>query len=465
MAKMNDTKRQRRVLLVCNDVVGERMAGPGIRYWEFARVLSRFFDVTLAVPPFVEMDAPSCEPDFPARVVVCQRGAELQALAADAEVIVTLGIVLSVYPFLMHAGKPLVLDMYVPFILEGLQKYADRPMEERTSFHEGYRGAHTRQIRAADFMICASEKQRDYWLGMLSALGRINPYTHHDDETLYQLIDVVPFGLPATSPRHTRQVLKGVYKTIAMDDRVILWGGGIWNWFDAPTLVRAMALISQQRTDVKLFFMGIERPNPALARMQAVDDTLALSKELDLHDRYVFFNKWVPYDERQNYLLEADIGVSLHQNHVETRFAFRTRFLDYLWASLPIVATEGDVMSEQVQAWGLGRVVAPGDVEGVATALLDLIDTPRLRETYQPRFAQATTRYHWDVVAAPLVNFCANPRLAPDKGYLKEAPIIEAGETPWWSLPGKAWRILARQGTRGLARQAGEYLRWKLGQR
>jgi glycosyltransferase involved in cell wall biosynthesis len=393
---------------------------------------------------------------------VCTKAAELRGLAAEADVIVTLGLAPAVYPFLLQSGKSLVVDLYGPFLLEGLHRYAARPMVERVSLHEGYRRALLQQMRVADFMICADEKQRDYWLGVLSALGRVNPYTHDQGETLYQLIDVVSFGLPAAPPRHTRQVLKGVYKTIGADDKVILWGGGIWEWFDAPTMIKAMSHISRHQPNAKLFFMGIKHPNLAASKMKIVDDAIALSRELCLYDRCVFFNDWVPYQERQNYLLEADVGVSLHRKHLETRFAFRTRFLDYLWTGLPIVATEGDVMSEQVKEWGLGRVVAAGDVEGVTSAILELLNTPGLRETYRPRFAQAAARYRWDVVTAPLVNFCANPRLAPDKAYLEQIPMVEAGETTGWSLPGKAWRALRSQGTSGLMRQVNEYLRWRL---
>ena len=40
------------------------------------------------------------------------------------------------------------------------------------------------------------------------------------------------------------------------------------------------------------------------------------------------------------YLTEADAGVSTHHEHIETTYSFRTRILDYLWASLPIVATD-----------------------------------------------------------------------------------------------------------------------------
>ena len=40
----------------------------------------------------------------------------------------------------------------------------------------------------------------------------------------------------------------------------------------------------------------------------------------------------MPYDERADYLLDADVGVSTHFPHIETEFSFRTRILDYLWA-------------------------------------------------------------------------------------------------------------------------------------
>ena len=39
-----------RVLIVCHDVVGHRMAGPAIRAWEFACCLSEGNQVTLAIP-------------------------------------------------------------------------------------------------------------------------------------------------------------------------------------------------------------------------------------------------------------------------------------------------------------------------------------------------------------------------------------------------------------------------------
>jgi glycosyltransferase involved in cell wall biosynthesis len=421
------------VLLITSDVVGERMAGPGIRFWEFARVLISHCQVTVAVPPFLEVAEPAPVPDFPAPVHICRRTEELRQLVAGADVIVTLGAVLLVYPFLAQTGKPLVVDAYDPFMFAGLEQYSGAAHAKRLAVHENYRRALLLSMQAADLVICASDKQRDYWLGMLSALGRVNPHTHDDDPTLRRLIQVVPFGLPNAPPRHTSSVLKGVYPGIGPGDKVVLWGGGIWNWYDAPTAVRAMARIAARRSDVKLFFMGTERPNPMIRKTAAVDEAVALSRRLGLMEKCIIFNDWVPYADRQNYLLEADIGLSLHRDIAENRFAFRTRFMDYLWAGLPIVATEGDVLSDLVRESGLGRLVAPGDEEAAAAAILELLDEPNLRGAYESRFAAVAPGYHWDVVTQPLVAFCSEPRLAPDKEYLKTLAV---------TLTPKQWKLM-----------------------
>ncbi|MBI1877806.1 MAG: glycosyltransferase [Chloroflexi bacterium] len=414
---MTHLKKSRRVLLICNDVIGQNMTGPAIRYWEFARVLSQYFTVTLAIPPFVQAaSAPEMlNPNF--EVKLCQTQAELQALTHTTDVIISVGANLSLYPFLAQTSKPLVMDMYIPFMLEDLQKYADRSVNERNILHQASRSAHTLQIRAADFILCASEKQKDFWLGWLSALGRVNPYTHADDPTLANLIEVVPFGLPCEAPVHQKQVLKGAYKTIAPTDKVILWGGGLWYWLDPFTLIKAVALIARAHPDIKLLFLGANSPNVALTKTESAAKVIKFSQELGLYDRQVFFYDWAPYQERQNYLLEADIGASLHLNHIETRFAFRTRFLDYIWAGLPILTSAGDIMSDEVTRWGLGKVVKNGDAEQVGQALVELLTTPNLRQEYHPRFEQVRQKYEWGTVMTPLIKFCEAPYLAAT--YLK----------------------------------------------
>ena len=452
------------VALILNDVVGKKMAGTGIRYWAFARELSKFVSVKLIVPPFVPMEeaAPDIMDDVQASLCVCSHIDAFRQVLEDCDVIVTSGLVLFYHPFVATLPKPLVLDLYAPFLLESLQRQSENDHLKQITAYDNTLNAMRMQLKSGDFFICAGEKQRDYWLGMLSGLGRINPYTYHQDAGLRRLIDVVPYGLPNEAARHTKPVLKGVYKTIAEDDPVIIWTGGIWNWFDAQTLVKAMPLIQAQHPKAKLFFMGIKRPNKNVSRMEAVDQTIAISRELGLYDKSVFFNDWVPYDERQNYLLEADVGVSLHLDHIETRFSFRTRLLDHLWAGLPTVSTTGDVMSEALAAHNLATLVEPQDVEGVANAVIAILDNPRLRAEQAERFKQVAAQYQWSHIIQPLVKFCTDPYFAPDKAHLTQELMTNEQQPEGMRLLGKSWRALRLGGISGLMEQGVEYVRWKV---
>ena len=122
-----------------------------------------------------------------------------------------------------------------------------------------------------------------------------------------------------------------------------------------------------------------------------------------------------PYDDRQNFLLEADIGVSTHLDHVETEFSFRTRILDYLWASLPVVATGGDSFGDIIDAHGVGLTVPPGDVDALEDALFRLLDDADARARRAARRpARLADEYRWSEVLQPLIEFCRAPRRAPD---------------------------------------------------
>lgn len=470
-----------RVLIIANEVVGRRMAGPGIRAWEVARVLScrdsgKAFSITLAVPPHVPHQELDMHPPFPARVVTPDEG-ELRALAAEADVVYTQGFVLQVYPWLRDACRALALDIYGPFVLEGLEQYSALEDEARWAQHQSDLKALNEQLLAGDYFVCASEKQRDYWLGMLTALDRINPATYDCDTSLRQLVGIVPFGLPSEPLVHTRQALKGVWPGIGPDDRVILWHGGLWNWLDPATLVRAMAHVAARHPEARLFFMGTRHPNPKTPYEVGVGarEARALAEQLGLLDRWVFFNEWVDYAERVNYLLEAEVSAMTYGDHVETRFAFRTRTLDAIYAGLPIVCTRGDVLADLVERRGLGYTLPAGDVLGVAGAIVRLLDEPDAKAARAPAFRALAESMTWERVVEPLAAYFADPRPAPDRlrrhvtalTVAAPAPEIAAPPpaapppTPWWRLPRRALDHLRTGGVAGLRREAAQYMRWR----
>ncbi len=411
------------VLIISHDIVDVRMAGPGIRYWQFARVLSREFDVTLAVP---QQSTDLTSSRFHVLPYKPDQPQTIEPAIEAAEVVVAGGYLLRDFPFLVAMDKPLVIDAYTPYLFEALEVYSSLQSPNCLEAHEHTLGVLSAQFVAGDFFLCANERQRDLWLGFLAAHGRINPYTYLEDKTLRRLIDVVPFGLPSEPPRHKKQVLKGAWGNIAQDDQVLLWGGGLWQWLDPLTLIRAMARIVEKRQDVKLVFPGTRHPyKERVPDMEMYQRALRLSQELGLAERTIFFGEWVPYEDWPNYLLEADIGVSLHLDTVETRFAFRTRILDYIWAGLPIVATRGDAMAEVIEGYGLGRLVDPQDVDQLTQVLLELLEEADLRQAYRPSFAEAAKQFTWERVVEPLLCFCRHPRRAPDKVALGKGELYD----------------------------------------
>ena len=401
-----------RVLMLSSDPIRPELAGTGIRAVEMARVLSQHCQVTLAAYDQADYAIEGVE-----LLAFSYDEPELiERLVASADVVILQGFLVTSFPFLTTISKIVVVDMYDPFPLGNLEFFRVRSPQDARSQHGIDMLVLRYLLGLGDFFLCASEAQRSYWLGALTATGRLSPAAYADDRTLRRLIDLAPFGLSSEPPQHTRQRLKGVHPGIGQDDVLLLWGGGIWEWFDPLTLLRAIEIVGRERQDIKLFFLGRGHPNTRdVPEMLMYDRTVALADEIGLRDRTVFFNDaWVPYAERQDYLLEADIGVSTHYESIETLFAFRTRLLDYLWAGLPMIVSSGDTLSELVAEHGLGYVVAPGDVDGLAAAILKLVVEPDRRDSRAAAMAAVRARFTWERTLEPLVNFCRAPYHAAD---------------------------------------------------
>jgi glycosyltransferase involved in cell wall biosynthesis len=400
----------KKVLLISPDTIAKKMTGPGIRYYNFAKELAKTLEVILFIP--------NKNTDFNLQSekfkVIEGNKKELENYAKIVDSIVMQGIALRLYPFLKKIKKPKVVDIYDPITLENLELRKFVNFKDRLTYHETDLDLILEQLSIGDYFVCSSEKQKDYWLGMLSAINRVNPATYSDNIQMKKLIGVVPFGLDNKEPVKTKQVLKGVWPNINKDDKVIIWGGGIWNWFDPLTLIESMNVICKKRKDIKLFFMGIGHPNMNCDTTVA-EECIKKSKEYGLYNENIFFNDWVEYSERQNFLLEADLGVSTYFNNLETRFSFRTRILDYLWCDLPMVLTKGDYMSELVDDSKLGLCHNEKDYDELAKDIIKMLNDDEIYKESKKNISNLKEQFKWKNVVKPLAEFCENPYVSNDK--------------------------------------------------
>lgn len=389
-----------RIVLYCSEVVGESMTGPAIRCCEFAKILSRTHDVVLSTPN-------SPEVSFEGFVIKPRTQFPLSKIISEADLILAQLVSPRMAWLAKRHGVRIIVDAYDPMPLENLelfqsfpkwvQRYKNTRIVNNTRF----------SLQMADGILCANTKQRDLWIGALMSLGRITPQAYAQDKTLNHLISKVPFGLPATRPEKNGEGFRKKFN-LSESDKVLLWGGGIWNWLDPLSLIKAIHKLVQDGFPIHLVFMGLKHPNPKALAMKMATEAMQLAKELGLLDKYVFFNYgWTPYQQRQNFLLEANIAVSIHSEHLETQYSFRTRMLDYIWAGVPIIATEGDSFAELIKTKELGRVVPYGDIPAIASAIKQLLE-PSTKEKIQANLANIRSEYYWDRVVESLLRMIDN---------------------------------------------------------
>jgi glycosyltransferase involved in cell wall biosynthesis len=425
--KASEASISGKLLLITLEPISKSMAGPAIRMIELARQLDSQFDVTVFSPHGGEHEFQLTETDK-FRVIVGASKSELEELAIDSDILFIQANVLKPYPKLAQINKYLIVDLYDPYLFSLLVQYQDDPATASSS----YRLMHQvleKHMLCADFFVCASERQRDYWLGRFCALGRIDPAMYKFDPSLRKLIDVVAFGLSNQKPEKSGRGLRDDIAGISKNDFVLLWGGGVWDWFDPLTVIKAVAKLSKKREDIKLVFMGIKSPNPKVPLMEMAVKAQALAADLGVINKKVFFSEqWIPYEQRVNYLLDADVAVSAHYDLIETRFSFRTRILDYLWAGLPILTTGGDQLAELIESRKAGTSIDYENVDGWAAAIEKMADDQVYRKTCASNSAELAKDFYWSKSAEVLKNYCRAPYHTPAYEKVTMPSIIERAQ-------------------------------------
>lgn len=406
-----------RALVVSNERVGERMAGPAIRSLNLAQQLAqRGAQVTLAAPEVsgdvTGLDRPAVrEFGFPSAKAFAE-------LTRAHDVVVTQPQRVDVAVAMHRVGTPVVYDLYVPSFVERVAQLASEPMDQgvRADLLERDRLEYAAALRLGSAFICASERQKDHWLGGLGAVGRFDVGIGERDPRGDVLCGVVPFGVPdepAPQLADGEGALRG--KLVEPDAIPLLWTGGLWNWFDPVTLVEGLARAREREPRLQLVVMGVHHPEAAWEEQDASRAMRERAQELGLLDGgraagVVLCDAWIPYAERHRFLLDADAGVGAHHDALETRLSFRTRLLDHLWAGLPTISTAGGDLVTRLAERGAALTVPDGNTAAWEQALLDLAARKDSRDELLEMRAAARAlgeELRWSRVTEPLARSVA----------------------------------------------------------
>lgn len=363
--------KKAKILVVSPDVVGQKMAGPGIRYTEIAKQLSKWFDVTLYAPSV------NGNVNFSFTIYTYDDLRELQDVVGEYDFVFAQSLAFEIVTVAIKSKTQIIYDMYNPLPIEALVGNIPTTQEGVIKKDGDYNELLTHLLlysRSGSYFVCANERQRDFWIGYLAA-NRVFMPSHYKGQSVEKLMGLLPFGMQDSEPVHSKNVLRGVIKGIDKKSKILIWAGGIWDWFDPLTAIRGVAELSKTHPEIKLVFLGTTHPNKLVGKMSMTDQAIKLAADLGVRNRNVFFIEgWTDYNDRVNYLLEADAAVSLHQNNLETRLSFRTRILDHFWANLPSVVTTGDWFAELIQHEHLGAVIDYNDSKGFQEAVLNVLE-------------------------------------------------------------------------------------------
>ena len=394
-----------RILLVVYGPIAERMSAPEIRGWEMAKVLARRHDVTVAAPGELHDGRDGI------RMVASDRRT-LLAEARRHDVLIVPRVPPYLFAGLAGSDTLIVADLYNPFEEEHAELTASRAIRREISLT---RVANRMQLRNADVILCAVEPQRERLEAALDALGPIRRRPP---------VEVVAFGLPEDPPPSFERPMRERFPQIGPDDIVVLWWGNVWRWFDAPTALQAFARVADRRGDVRLVFTAGKHPRRDWPVLDASEQARDLAAEMGLLDESVFFlDDWVPQEQRHHYLLEADVGLTLHRDTAETAVAARGRYMDYVWAGLPCVLGAGDVLADRFAEAGFATTVASGDVDGAVAALGRLVDDAGERGRRRAASRPLADEFRWSATVQPLLRALDGAAGARASGAARRAAL------------------------------------------
>ena len=366
-----------RVLVATDDRVGPAMAGSALRAWELARVVrSAGHEVHL-------LAAAGSEPPGPDGPTPEEHGSW-----RDADAVVCPAWSLPPRAFLAGRRLRLVVDGTTPLLAE-LDAMPDGPAVRRRRRTAAARLPLVAQ--RADAVLVAGGAQEAWWRRVV-----------RPGVPLLQ----VPFGVPDEPFPGDPAEVPGVPRGW----RIVLWWGGVWPWLDLDSLLAARARLEAAKLSIVVPTGG--RPGGGGAGL----DTPGLRRRANrfgLDERQVVaLEEWVPYVERHRLLAAASLLAVLHHPGAEAELAFRTRALDGMWATVPLLVSDGGEVARLVRTNRWGAAVPPKDIAAAAAAM-ELLLGDREQGRCREALEEARPMWRWTEVARPLVTALDELPVAP----------------------------------------------------
>ena len=164
----------------------------------------------------------------------------------------------------------------------------------------------------------------------------------------------------------------------------------------------------------------------------------------------------VPYDRVPEVLSQATVTLlPLPDEPVARLFTSPLKLFDYMAAGVPIVASDLPALREVLQHEENALLATPGDSDAFAAAVRRLIADPALARRLGQQAREDVKGYSWDARAEALLDFLAEPSLAPRMGAVTASVAQLSGPmrilvVTWELQPESGWGRYSLGLVRGL---------------
>jgi glycosyltransferase involved in cell wall biosynthesis len=312
-----------------------------------------------------------------------------------------------------HPGIPVVVDLHGPRLVEVLMSSVSTPGIDRSLFIS----QKLSKLGQADFITCAGERQRFYFLAFLLAAG-------------YPMEEANPAVVPVAMSPQLPRVEKD------LDQPRLVYAGGFYPWQKNQNQLKMLPhILEADARGILEVFGGSHQVDPEHEiQVNLLREALKKSPQV----------RWRGYLPRAS-LLEsyqsAYAAFELMEKNLERELAFTTRTIEFLWAGLPVIYNDYAELSPIIEAKQAGWCVDPSDLAKVESVVRMMLADPEMVLTYS-RNAQELVRerFTWDKTIAPLADFCKNPQMRTrPKLYFRLSPHRKP-EISFWEQVLTVWQ-------------------------
>ena len=170
----------------------------------------------------------------------------------------------------------------------------------------------------------------------------------------------------------------------------LLFWGRIDEEKGLPDLLHALKTASEIIKDIKLTMVG---------EGSRLEDYKSLATELSLTDQ-VEFTGWLSSSQIQNRIPKSSLGV--FPSRIES---FGLSVIESMAAGLPVIASTGGAVPENIEESMTGTLVPVNDVQALARAIIALLRDPKHAESMaKSAKKRVQEKFNWDKAANKTVN-------------------------------------------------------------